>query len=71
MDADLCSIFGGRADNLCVAWRVLAPVLGVGAGGLPLPPRGTGYYQLENLSILHKKSYIFVHICMILVLEAL
>jgi len=54
---------GGREDDLCPGLGVLAPYAGVGAGRVA-PSRG--YYHREYLDILHKKSCIFVHICMIL-----
>ena len=49
--------------QICVlAWGCL-PCAGVGVGGgHPSHHGDPGYYQWENLDILHKKSCIFVHI---------
>ena len=55
----------GRVHDLCPGLGVLAlPILGVGGGGGGRLREG--YYHRANLDILHKKSCIFVHICMIL-----
>ena len=57
---------GRRADDRCLPLEgACLPVLGVGVGRGPwaLPPGKLGF--------LHKKSCIFVHICMILVVIAI
>ena len=62
-NGDLCSTLGDGKMICVLAWVCLPPMLGVGAGRVA-PSRG--YYHREYLDILHKKSCIFVHICMIL-----
>ena len=66
--ADLmCSTLGagGGEQMICVlAWGCLPLCAGGRCGRGP-----RGYYHRENLDISHKKSCIFVHICMVLVIQ--
>jgi len=50
-----------------MAWEILVPCAGGRCGrGSPPPATGAGGLPLGKLDILHKKSCIFVYICMIL-----